>query len=415
MTSSPHAHARPCSAARRFLLLALLVALLSAVTAQLLPAGAAARSRTTKKPAAVPQGFVGVDLDGPVLDPSSTLDLSKQMAKMVSNGVESVRVAFSWGGMEPYASWNDVPPDYRGQFPVSGSVPIDYSTTDVIVGDAALHGLTVLPTLLYAPTWDSKRKLTATRVPERVGPFATYCKELVGRYGPKGSFWRENPQVPKHPIRAWQIWNEPNLSVYWTQPFAKSYMALVKSAHAAIKRADPGSRIVLGALTNLAWKAFSQIDKVRGSRGTFNIVAVNGYTKTPADVIRYYQLMRRTLNHFRYKTTPLLPTEISWPSGKGQAAGRNDFNVTPRVQARNLAALLPMIAAQRQKLGLAGFYWYTWVGNEVKGNPVFSFAGLLRYHDGTETAKPALGAYRKGVLTLERCRAKGKTANVCLH
>jgi hypothetical protein len=416
MTFSPHSFGRLCSTTtRRRALLLSLAALLIVLVTQIALAGAAAKSHTAKKLAAVPQGFAGVDLDGPLFDPASTLDLSNQMTKMVSNGVQSVRVAFSWGGMQPYASWSDVPPADRDQFSVSGTVPTDFSTTDTVVGNAALHGLTVLPTLLYAPTWDSRRKLSGTRVPKRVGPFATYCRQLVNRYGPNGSFWSENPQIPKHPIRAWQIWNEPNLDVYWTQPFANTYVALVKAAHAAIKKADPGAKIVLGALTNLAWKAFAQINHVKGSRGTFNIVAVNGFTESPTDVIRYYQLMRRTLNHFKYNRTPLLPTEISWPSGKGQASGRNDFNVTQKGEARNLAALLPMIGANRQKLGLAGFYWYTWVGNEMPGNPVFSFAGLLRYQNGTETAKPALAAYRRGALTLERCRAKGSTANVCLH
>jgi hypothetical protein len=56
------------------------------------------------------------------------------------------------------------------------------------------------------------------------------------------------------------------------------------------------------------------------------------------------------------------------------------------------------------------------MGQEFKGAPAFSFAGLLRYtNSGQVKNKPALGAFRSGSLALEGCRAKGTTANRCLH
>ena len=47
---------------------------------------------------------------------------------------------------------------------------------------------------------------------------------LVRRYGPRGSLWRERPGAAASlPIRSWQIWNEPNLRVYWcNKPNASS-------------------------------------------------------------------------------------------------------------------------------------------------------------------------------------------------
>ena len=120
------------------------------------------------------------------------------------------------------------------------------------------------------------------------------------------------------PIRSWQIWNEPNLSYYWKQPFASTYVSFLRTAHAAIKKADPGAQVVLGALTNTAWKSLGQIYRVKGARGLFDVVAVNGFTKIPANVMLFMLFVRHAMARFGDSAKPLLATEISWPSAKGQ-------------------------------------------------------------------------------------------------
>jgi hypothetical protein len=91
-----------------------------------------------------------------------------------------------------------------------------------------------------------------------------------------------------------------------------------------------------------------------------------------------------------------------------------DFDTTQARQAHNIATLLPLIGQQRRSLGLSGFYYYTWMGDEVRGNPEFDFAGLLSFSNGTVTAKPALAAFRQSVLALEGCRSKGAVATSCI-
>jgi hypothetical protein len=216
------------------------------------------------------------------------------------------------------------------------------------------------------------------------------------------------------PVRMWQIWNEPNLSYYWRQPFAPSYVGLLRAAHDAIRRADPGAKVVLGALTNVAWKSLGQVYRVNGARSLFDVVAVNGFTKAPADVLAFMQFMRRAMAHFGDGRKPLLATEVSWPSAKGKTHDKFDFITTPAGQAANIAALLPLIGAQRVSLRLLGFYWYTWMGEEDRGTTAFNFSGLLGLHNGTVTVKPALGAFRRGALALEQCRRKGSVATRCI-
>jgi hypothetical protein len=366
-------------------------------------------------PALVPQGFVGVDVDGPMFGPDTTIDFAGQLKTMVSSGVQSFRTAFSWAAAQPYRSDADVPADQKAQFTDVGGVPTDFHVTDMIVGDAARDRLTVLPTVLYTPAWDAVPNSHGVATPRRYAPYAAYLTALIGRYGPRGSFWRANRQIPKVPIRSWQIWNEPNLSYYWKQPFASTYVSFLRTTRAAVKKADHGAQVVLGALTNTAWKSLGQIYKVKGAKTLFDVVAVNGFTKIPANVMLFMLFVRHAMSRFGDGAKPLLATEISWPSAKGQTHDKYDFITTQAGQAHDIATLLPLIGSQRLALHLMGFYWYTWMGEETHGTSAFNFSGLLAFHNGKVAVKPALGAFRSGALALEGCRRKGAVATRCLR
>jgi hypothetical protein len=386
-------------------LLLILTALACALCAAL-PAAAGARS-------APPQGFFGVDAGGPLFNPD--VDLGRQMDLMVGSGVQSIRVVFNWSEAQPYPNEAAVPADQRGSYQLVGGVPTSFAATDRIVSLASARGLAVLPTVLFAPSWDAGRNPAGFSPPARSGPYGAYLKALIGRYGPHGSFWRGRHR--KLAIRAWQIWNEPNISQYWPQPFAPGYVKLLRAAHSAIKHADRGARVVLGALTNTAWKYLGQIDRIRGARKLYDVISVNGFTSTPGRVIEFLSLMRRAADRLGNSRKPLLATELSFPSAKGHPVQQNDWDTTRQGQARDVAKLLPLLAANRRSLNLAGFFYYTWVTQEnLDSRDDFNFAGLLDYQgNGRITAKPALGAYRKAALRLEGCRRKGSTATRCIR
>ncbi len=396
-------------------LVMVIMLLLAAALATGAGAASGRHSSVPATPAPVPQGFVGVDVDGPMFGPGTTVDFNRQLGTMVSSGVQSIRVGFSWAAAQPYHGDADVPADQKSQFTDIGGVPTNFNATDMVVGDAARHRVTVLPTVLYTPEWDAVTNRDGVATPRQYGPYAAYLTALIGRYGPTGSFWPANPGIPRRPIRSWQIWNEPNLEYYWTQPFAASYVAFLKVAHAAVKKADPGAQVVLGALTNTAWTALGQIYKRPGARGLFDVVSVNGFTKIPANVILFMRFVRRAMGRFGDRTKPLLASELSWPSAKGHTKATSDFITTEAGQARNIAALLPLIGRQRQSLHLIGFYWYTWMGQEDPNTGPFNYAGLLAFHDGTVTPKPALAAFRTAVLALEGCKRKGAVATRCIR
>jgi hypothetical protein len=394
-----------------------LVALASALAAAglLVTAGAAS--------ARVPQGFVGMMADGPIFGPG--VNLSRQLDKMVASGVESLRVAFSWSAAQPYASWADVPASLAGQFTSGvGGVPTDFSATDRVVGLAARRGLSVLPVAMYAPPWDLETNPPRWDVnpinwpiqPHLYAPFANYLTALIGRYGPHGSFWQQNPDIPRMPIRRWQVWNEPNLAYFWSsEPFADTYVVLLRAAHDAIKAADPGAQVVLAGLANNSWDALDSIYQVRGAKPLFDAVAIHPYTAQAAGVLKILRLVRNVMNRYGDSHKPLLVTELGWPSSLGHASQTFGLATTPKGQAQRLADVIPMLAAARRQLGITGFDVYTWLGDEAPGSTAFNYSGLFAFSPSSDSirAKPAYAAFRKAALAVEGCRVKASLASRC--
>ena len=57
---------------------------------------------------------------------------------------------------------------------------------------------------------------------------AQFVKQAILRYGPRGTFWTENPTLPRKPLRTWQVWNEPNFKYFVAKPNPAEYGRLVK-------------------------------------------------------------------------------------------------------------------------------------------------------------------------------------------
>jgi hypothetical protein len=324
---------------------------------------------------------------------------------MRSRGVQSIRVAFNWSVAQPYASWAQVPASQSQAFATgAGGVPTDFAGTDQIVAAAVANGMTVLPAVIDTPSWDAGAQVPGGLArPRDNQPYGNYLTTLIARYGPRGTFWREHPGLTRRPIRTWQIWNEPDLSAYWaTQPFAPSYVGLLRVAHAAIKRADPGARVMLGALPNASWKLLARIYRVRGARALFDTVDIHAYTRRPTDVVTILAFVRGTMNRAGDGNKPIVLGESGWMSSLHQTPHVYDFETTEAGQVRNLRVLIPRLAANRRALRLTAFYWYTWMGNEYNGASPFNFSGLLAFRNGQVSAKPALAAFGQMARTVER-------------
>jgi hypothetical protein len=326
----------------------------------------------------VPQGWLGVTADGPV-----RADTPAEWDRMVAAGVESVRTAVRWNELQPTA----------------GAAP-DLAPLDALVAVAASRGLELLPVVQGTPAWAADGDPTSP--PADPATFAAFMTTLVARYGPAGSLWAERPDLPRRPIRAWQIWNEPNLTRYWSkQPFARSYVSLLRAAHAAVHAADPAATVVLAGLPNESWTALRRVYRAGGA-GHFDAVALHPYTRRPRDVVRTVEYGRDVMRKHGDLKLPIWVTELSWPAAKGKVDNPVGFEVGNRGQAVKLGLGLRLLKAARQRLGIGRVFWYTWLSAEA-GPSAFDWSGLRRLRAGKAVAAPALAVFQRIARRFEGC------------
>ena len=147
---------------------------------------------------------------------------------MHRDGVASERFEIAWDLVEPRP----------GMY--------DFAAIDRKVGAAARANIDVLGLVVRTPGWAATDAGNPFSAPRDPAAYAAFLRTLIGRYGPRGSFWAANPGLPRRPVRNWQIWNEPNISINWdVQPWQRGYARLLRAAYPAVKAADPGARVVM--------------------------------------------------------------------------------------------------------------------------------------------------------------------------
>src|SRR5947209_4858507 len=386
---------------------ALLVAGLVAVLAA--PASAARRR--------VPAGFLGVDAGGVLVDPSlGDRRLNSELGEMVRTGVESVRITIYWSLTQPYSNAFAVPPGQGFRYQYLDGVPTDWSLTDRIYRAVAARHLQVLPTILAAPIWARLDPRRAWSPPADPATFGRFVGRVVQRYGTGGAFWRAHPELPAQPTRQWQIWNEPlggvpgAPTVYWDDPGHRAeprYVALLRSARAAIKSVDPRGKVVLAGLFGKSWVLLADLYRF-GIHGLFDEAAMNLFTKHASDQVGGVSYVHSVLSQHRDRHVPILVTEFSWPTARGHFPG---YAVSAQQAARNVGRAIRLLARSRRRYNLLQIYYYTWLTPD-SGHKLFDYAGLRRLKNGRVVPKPAQAAYRNEARALEGC-VKTQVATAC--
>ena len=371
----------------------------------------AAAAPAAGAPREVPPGWLGTVVDGPLTGPSAG-SFAGEWDLMAARGVESVRVAVFWDEAQPLARIEDVPSEAAGRFRDENGVPTDFSRTDAVVAAAAARGMSVLPVVQRTPAWAARRPGDPASPPADPATFAAFAGALVRRSGPAGSFWSERPELPQIPVRDWQVWNEPNLPGFWSaQPFARSYLRLLRSARAAIRAADPGARVILAGLPNYSWRALRAIYRA-GGRGAFDAVALHPFTGPPRFVMKLIRLARAEMRRNGDARLPVWVTELSWPASAGQRPRPGGFEVTDAGQAQRLGEALRRLRDARVRLRIERVYWYTWLSTE-RGPGAFDWAGLRRVRGGRAATTPALRVFARWARRLQGCAKAPGDARRC--
>ncbi len=387
---------------------------LGALIGALLATGLAAPALAAKRK--VPFGFFG-SVVPPEMFPLPESVLDRQFALMARSGVESVRLTFDWGSLEP--------------------TPGSYALTEVdkLVRSASRSRLQIVLNVSGTPCWASSAPLDpeCRRFPPSAANrarFAALMTLLVRRYGSNGEFWRENRGVPRNPITLWQIWNEQTAPWHWREsPWAPGYASLLRATYPRIKSVDRRARVIAGSLVAYG-RSYNPWDAVRdlyraGARQYFDAISVHPFTNDPRSVAKtawqtteILRRVRQRMDQAGDRAKPLLVTEITWPAGKGKVPRQARFymEVTPRQQAERMRAAFLRLAAWRKRLRLTHVHWYTWATGYDPVGPetvmLFRYSGLMRMRGTSFEPMPILGTYRSLAAQLEGCR-KGSDARRC--
>jgi hypothetical protein len=375
-----------------------LIAALLVAPALLLPAVPAEAAKRR-----APLWFYGVNWDGAATATAQDVQ-DRQWSLMARSGVESVRTVFSWERAQPR----------------EGST-FSFAQTDPIVARTAGRRMRVLPVVLDVPVWARAFDHLASP-PRDANDYAAYLRALIRRYGPRGTFWTERPDLPKRPIREYQIFNEPHLRYRWFTSrrsrlrWPRGYARLLRTAHRAIKREDRRARVVLAGLTNDSWNKLRTLYRLRARR-YFDVAAIQTYTSSPRSELRAIRLFRRVMRRYRDGRAPLWATELSWPAARGRMrvpAGLRSVVTSDRVMASRLRRTYAALVALRRnpRYRVARVFWYTWSSPYRAQSDIFDFAGLQSFSGGRFRARPALRAFRSSARRFQGCRKNGSGACV---
>ncbi len=294
----------------------------------------------------VPRSFVGVSspvvLWGSDADPSG----AGTLWTIGRLGTGALRTGFLWSQLEPRPG------------------EVDLTLYDGFMARAARAGMSVLPLLFDPPAHRSSRPVVGgargTYPPASNREFAFIAYALVKRYGPNGQFWREHPELPYIPIRAWQVWNEPNLPQYWPAgPNPAAYAAMLRWVGTAIRAADPRAEVVTAGLndseTGIPLSRFLRGMYAAGARGSFTSLGLHPYARTSTGVID--QVRRaRALMRAKGDRASIRVTEFGWATGGPNPRRR----VSEAAQAKLTTETVSRLLRLRRRFGITGLDIYTW-------------------------------------------------------
>lgn len=133
-----------------------------------------------------------------------------------------------FGWLKQNVGWRDVE-KYEGLDPEHW----DWALADRVIEQAERFNIGVLYRLDHQPVWTGG---WANGPPRNLDDFGRFCGEIAARYQGR--------------VKAYQVWNEPNLAREWAdrRPDPAEYVELLKTCYVAIKAADPAAIVISAGL-----------------------------------------------------------------------------------------------------------------------------------------------------------------------
>ena len=241
-----------------------------------------------------------------------------------------------------------------------------------------------------------------------------FVAAIAERFGPEtsatnGSFWREHPQLPYLPVRAWEIWNEENSTTFWTwdgtgHVSPADYYDALSNAHQVLRWVDPNARVVFGGLINFsadqhpALDFLAQVTNMPNGNCLYDAVAIHPYSNTVEQAVNKVQDTRARLDALGEPDVDIWITEVGWAiAGPWQRDDSGLIAQTPFTaanqyhQAKHIAEFAQAMDNHRADWHIGPTIWFNYmdVGNWLSPDGRWDFhSGLMGYDpNGQPTVK----------------------------
>ena len=296
--------------------------------------------------------------------------LEAELAGIAATGARYLRIDVDWSAIEQQPGISD------------------WSVVDRIVDQARACGLDVIGLIAYTPAWARAPGTSEHSPPTDPSNFAAFARTAVERYAPRG-------------VKAWEVWNEPNLTFYWApSPDPAAYAALLSPTYDAIKAVDPASTVITGGLApaeqqprQQAMKPLPFLERVyaAGGGGKFDAVGYHPYTypAMPTDdsgdgpFVSVTPKLHNLMSKHGDRNKQIWGTEIGAPT-------------VPGTSPRFVAEFVTKAYRQWDRWKFTGpLIWFSYLDAGTIPDQPESNLGLVRA-DFT-TKEPALAAFEKAM------------------
>ncbi|MCL4304190.1 MAG: hypothetical protein KJ077_51380 [Anaerolineae bacterium] len=222
-----------------------------------------------------------------------------------------------------------------------------WEVPDRVVAGAEYYGLGLVVRLDQHPAWVSGVDLALNAPPEKLEDYRDFVQRVAGRYRGR--------------IRAYIIWNEPNLAIEWggQTPDPVAFTELLRVGYQAVKAGDPRALVVAAGLapTNsndtqaMDERLFLQAMYRAGAGAYFDILGAHPYSFGQAPdapesdrnhpAFRRLAELRRIMEEHGDRYKPVWITEMGWTVDPPPEQA--DIGVSQEQQAIYLVEALELI------------------------------------------------------------------------
>jgi glycosyl hydrolase family 39 (putative alpha-L-iduronidase) len=250
----------------------------------------------------------------------------------------SVPVA-EWRLWDAYVTWPYLEP-HKGQF--------RFDTLDAYVSLARQHNTGILLPLALSPPWASARPLEKSAYqpgsaaePRVLQDWRDFVRAVVTRYRGR--------------IKAYEIWNEPNLSQFCSAS-VDQILVLTREASQIIHEVDPTALVVSPSATESKGLAWLSEFLTKGGGQYVDVIGYHLYVNPlpPEAMVSLVQQIRQIMANNGQAAKPVWNTEANWFSPKPFPSQELAASYLARSFILNWAA------------GVQRLYWYAWDNRAVQ-------------------------------------------------